>query len=278
MKVSASQLKTWGKCSLQGKFRYVDKIDKWTTGSAAHFGTSVHLALEKFHEGATLEEAIAIFKEYFASIEPAYWNTRTTRTRYADEGPKMIRNYVEAVKWETQITLGTEFRFMVPFGDHVISGIIDHLHTNKDYSILYLDDLKTGTKPNLDTLHLDLQFTTYDYASRQPEFWMGMKSDDPKWPDKYAGLPNGEELFEKFKNARRANRWVDLRKTNFVDVNERTDFDYARMYRMVEMINRAIETETFVPNISADSCKFCDFHEECPVYWDSPDLTPVTIS
>lgn len=270
MKLSASQLKKWGTCSLQASFIYVDKLGEYTTGSAAHFGTSVHLALENLHNGSTVEEAVQIFREYFDSIEPDYWNQRTSYTKYKDDGPRMIREYADAIEWESTKTLGTEYRFMVPFGDHILSGIIDHLHTDHQHKTLFIDDLKTGAKPNLDTLHLDLQFTTYLWAVQQKEFWVGMESDDPKWPDKYPGLPDGEKLFEEFQKAKHVARWVDLRKTAFTNVGPRTEFDYARLYRMAEMIQRAIDTETFVPSISAEACKWCDFHEQCPVYIESP--------
>lgn len=204
-------------------------------------------------------------------------NRRQTWTGLKDLGPKIIREYHEAVKWEDQVTLGTEYRFMVPFGEHVLSGIVDHLHTNKDHSILYIDDLKTGAKPNMDTLHLDLQFTTYSWAAQQKEFWVGMESDDPDWPDKYPGLPNGEELFEEFKKAKHIARWVDLKKMVFTNVGERTEFDYARLYRMCDMIARAVETETYVPSISADACLWCEYHDLCPVYINPPE-SEVTIS
>ena len=41
MRLSASQLKTWAKCAMQGKFKYVDKIIKKSTGSSAMMGTAV---------------------------------------------------------------------------------------------------------------------------------------------------------------------------------------------------------------------------------------------
>lgn len=270
MKFSASQLKKWGECSLQASYIYVDKIDRYRTGSAAHFGTSIHLALENFHLGKSVDECIQIFRDYYDSIEPDYYNQRTSRSKYMDMAPKMIREYADSMKWEQHITLGTEYRFMVPFGDHLISGIVDHLHSNKNQSILYIDDLKSGKRPNRDTLHLDLQFTSYSWAVQQKEFWVGMESDDPDWPDKYGGLPNGEELFEKFQKAEHVARWVDLRKAEFIPAGKRTEFDYARLYRMCEMIQRAVETQTYVPSISAESCGWCDFHDLCPVWVEQP--------
>lgn len=277
MKASSSQLKTWGKCSLQAKFQYVDKIDRWETGSAAHMGSGVHLGLEHLHNGGTVDEAVKIFQDYFDATEPTYWNRGGSRSKCLDIGRKMIRNYADVYKWETHVTLGVEKRFMIPFGEHTISGIVDHIQTDKNYSVLYLDDLKTGAKPNMDTLHLDLQFTVYEYASYQPEFWIGMESDDPKWPDKYSGFENGEELYEKFKDVPRKNRWVDLKTTKFIDVGNRTEFDYGRLYRMLEMIQRAIDTETYVPSITADACSWCSYHDLCPVYTDIPEtITTIT--
>lgn len=271
MKFSASKFKKFDLCALQAKFNYIDHIDRYVVSSAAHFGTSVHLALENFHNGCTIDEAVEIFRNYFDSVEIERWNRRQTYTGLKDLGPKMIREYAEAVEWESQITLGTEYRFMVPFGDHVLSGIVDHMHTNPIGNVLYLDDLKTGARPNLDNLHVDIQMTSYLWAAQQREFWVGMESDDPDWPDKYAGLPNGEELYEKFLKVKHVARWVDLKKTAFVDVGPRTDFDYARLYRMAEMIERAIQTDTYIPSITGEACTFCDYKDLCPVYLAPPD-------
>lgn len=271
MKFSPSQLKAWQKCSLQAKYNYVDKIDRWSTGSSAHFGTSVHSALELFHNGGTQEEAIEEFYRYFNSIEPDYWNRRTKYTTFKDLGRKMIEAYVDTFKWKTHVTLASEFRFMVPFGDHMLSGIIDHMYTDLDMKTLTISDLKTGARPNMDMLHLDIQFSAYDYASRQKEFWCGTESDDPEWPDKYSGLENGEELFEIFQSAKRENIWYDLRKNQPIDVGPRTDFDYARLYRVAEQIARAVEFEVYVPTIDADVCDWCAYKDLCPVYFDNPN-------
>lgn len=272
MKFSASQFKKWDLCALQASFIYIDKIDRYVTSSAAHFGTSVHLALEHLHKGSTVEEAVAIFRDYFDSVEIERWNRRQSYTTLKDMGPKMIREYADAIKWEDQVTLGVEYRFMVPFGDHLISGIVDHLHTNSKQDALFLDDLKTGARPNKDNLHVDIQMTSYLWAARQKEFWVGMESDDPEWPDKYPGLPNGEELYTKFKDVNHIARWVDLKKMEFINVGPRTEFDYARLYRMAEMIQRAVDTQTYVPSITGEACTFCDFKDLCPVYIPAPQL------
>lgn len=266
MKFSPSQFKTWSKCSLQGRYKYVEKLGEWSTGSSAHFGSSIHAGLELFHNGGTEEEAIEEFLRYFHSIEPDYWNRTTSYTKFKDAGPKMIKEYIESYKWTTKVTLGVEFRFMVDFGEHQLSGIVDHLYTDPDYSKLVISDIKTGAKPNMDTLHLDVQWTAYDWASRQKEFWCGYPGEE----EKYTGLENGEELWEIFKEKPRENIWYDMRKNKPVNVGDRGELDYGRLYRLAEQVARAVEYEVFVPNISADSCTFCDFTDICPVYFEKP--------
>lgn len=270
MKLSPSQIRVWMKCSLQAKYQYVDHIDRWSTGSSAHFGSAVHSGLETFHKGSTEKQAIEEFNRYFDEIDPDYYNKRTSYTKFKDEGPRMIHEYIDSFKWSTHITLAAEKKFMVPFGDHVLSGIIDHLYTDKTMSKLFISDLKTGTRPNFDTLHLDVQFTAYDWATRQREFWVGAESDDPNWPDKYAGFENGEELFEAFKDVPRVNIWYDLRKNQAIDVGGRQDFDFARLYRVCEQIDLAVEKEVFVPTINTDTCLWCPYQDICPIYFDKP--------
>lgn len=223
------------------------------------------------HNGSTVDEAIAEFIRYFDSIVPDYWNRRTKYTTFKDLGQTMIREYAATYKWTEHVTLATEFRFMIPFGEHELSGIVDHMYTNHNMDRLYLSDFKTGAKPNLDTLHLDIQMTSYWYASYQKEFWCGYPGEE----EKYTGLENGEELYEIFRDVPRTVYWYDLRKNQAVDVGPRGDFDVARMYRLVEQIARAVEFEVFVPNISAESCYFCDHKDICPVY--TPPPVPVAI-
>ena len=117
----------------------------------------------------------------------------------------------------------------------------------------------------METLHLDVQFTSYDFASRQKEFWCGYPGEE----DKYAGLENGEELYEIFKDVPRVNIWYDLRKNESINVGERTDFDVARLYRLAEMISRAVEYKVYIPNISAESCGWCSYQDLCPVYFEN---------
>ena len=68
--------------------------------------------------------------------EPDYWNRMTSFTSYMDQGPKMIADYIDQRKWSTTDVVASEFRFMVPFGEHQISGIVDILEP-VSYTHLY---------------------------------------------------------------------------------------------------------------------------------------------
>jgi hypothetical protein len=122
----------------------------------------------------------------------------------------------------------------------------------------------SGMRPNLDNLYLNIQFTAYDYASWQKEFWTGY----PGQKDKYPGLPNGQGIWEALQDVPRQGIWYDLKKNQEIDVGPRGEKDYARMYRAMEQIARAVEHEVYVPSISGDTCGFCDFQDICPVYFE----------
>lgn len=262
MKFSTSMIKEFGTCALRGKFRYIDGLPD-QTGSSAVFGSAVHAGLEAFHLGADLAEAQRVFLDYLDNNEPDYWNRRTTYTGFKSKGLQMIEDYVSARRWSESTILAAEMRFMVDMGEHQLSGIVDYLEVPDDMSYLKIGDLKSGKKPNMDNLHLDLQFSVYDWASRQPEFWMGYKGQE----DKYPGLPNGEELYEIFKDVPRKLVWYDLRGNREIDVGERTERDYGRLYRCCEQIARAVEYEVFIPTVNGDNCTWCSYQDVCPVSW-----------
>lgn len=144
-------------CSLQAKFGYIDKIPQ-SSGSAAVYGSAVHEAIDSYHKGKTLDEAVEVFRDYMNNNEPDYWNRMTSFTSYMDQGPKMIADYIDQRKWSTTDVVASEFRFMVPFGEHQISGIVDILELSHDHSLMKIVDLKTGKRPIMDALHLNIQF------------------------------------------------------------------------------------------------------------------------
>ena len=266
MKFSASMMKTFHKCSLQAKFNYIDKIPQ-QTGSAAWFGSIIHSALELMGNGGTLEDALKQFNYDINASEPDYWNRRSSYTQYKDQGQNMLTDFAYKDRWTENNIIASEHKFMIDIGDHQLRGIVDALSFPKDVSSLDIIDWKTGSRPTNDNLRLDVQFTAYEYASYQKEFWCGYPGNE----DKYPGMINGEELWERFKDIPRKTIWYDLKKNQDVIIPPHNDLDYGRLYRSMEQISRAVDLEVFVPNISGDSCSWCSYQEICPVYFDPID-------
>lgn len=267
MRFSASMLNTWSSCGLKAKFNYIDKLPT-KLGSSAHLGTCVHSACEMLHKGKSLDVALDVFLREYHAVIPDYFNRRTDFESLRIKGIEMIRGYHEALQWKKDHNfIVAEHPFLVNIGEHTLSGIVDYIEVVPEQNVLVIGDLKTGYRPNMDNLHLNLQFSCYDYASRQPEFWMG----NPEDLERYPAIPNGKQLFEELNGCDRQLIWYDLKKQEEVDVGPRGPKDWARLYRCMEQVARAIEKEVYVPTISGDSCLFCDFTEICPVYFDNEE-------
>ena len=114
-------------------------------------GTAAHLGFEELTNGATLDEALEAFREYYEDPEnePDYYNTRTTYLGLKNKGIEMITNFDEFLREHPNIvTVGSEISFRVPFGDHLISGFVDWLYYDPDTNTLYIVDHKTGKRPS----------------------------------------------------------------------------------------------------------------------------------
>jgi CRISPR/Cas system-associated exonuclease Cas4 (RecB family) len=258
MRVSASLIKTWMSCPLQARFRYMDKLPDVSNAKAA-FGSCVHLALEYYntHDG-DISGALAKFLD--AWDDPAkigspfsYWPRGSTYGGLQNRGIEILREYHDKQKWESRYVVAAEHKFVVPFGDHELSGIVDLLETKKSgrgKNTLKIVDYKTNSvAPKEMQLRLDIQFTAYAYAVEQPEFWVGIK--------------DGERLYEQQKSMLKMPFWYHLMSNKEMKCGERTDADFMRLYRCVDEITKAVEHQVFVPNISGESCTFCPYADPC---------------
>lgn len=275
MKVSASLLKTWMKCSVQARYKYIEAIPD-QTNAAATFGSAVHMALELYNNVQSVDKAKRTFLDIWDSPEEFdlsidMWPPRTSFGSYRERGIEFIDKYHEENKWVKKDVIATEHKFCVPIGDHHISGIIDVLETPHGSKTLKIVDFKTGYRPNSQGLNHDVQFTTYLYAPTHKDFWCGSDVD----PEKYTGFPNGEELWEQFKNYEFEGIWYDLRNSKEYNVGPRAQGDYDKLLMCIEQIARAIEMEVFVPDISGDSCGLCSYRDLCPLFSDRNELQSV---
>jgi RecB family exonuclease len=182
-----------------------------------------------------------------------YWEFGRSYKAGAIEGPKALKDWWSIYQWDTDIVLAREYVFNVPIGDgHTLHGTVDKLaeRTTGAGSELVIIDFKTAKRPTYDYLAEDLQFSAYALASTLPEFWLG--------------LPNGEELYKRYKEYPRRGEWVQLRKgVQRMDAGLREQNHWQRLVYAINALANSIALGVFVPNISGETCKFCNFRTNC---------------
>lgn len=279
MLVSASQLKTWSACSLQGRFHYIDKVPQAQSG-AASYGTIMHYVIEQVDRGLPIDEAKLLFERMWKEperlgVKPDYFPYRTSYNSYRLKGLDTIEGYREMTSWGRPQIIAHEYPFLVPIGDHEIRGVIDRIEIRrtgrgkKASEVLCFTDLKTASRrPTKFDLRTDIQFTVYLYASTQKQFWTGI----PGSP-KYLGFADGEDLFEHFQDHRRVGVYLALGPScSELDVGDRGDMDYQQLYRLITEVDHAVKQDVFIPRISSDTCGNCDYFDRCAINIPKPAL------
>lgn len=261
MHVRQSDLKLWQKCPLQYRWTHVDKIPREQSGSLS-YGSIIHdcvLFLETTHDLNTAIERFYWFWDDPTRLDPeykiSYYVRGTNWKKYREAGPALLRNWWSIIQWDSDANIAREHHFEVPIGDgHVLNGTADKVAVRYmpklNRRVLLISDYKTNNKtPTYDYLAEDLQFTAYGYASTQREFW--------------TGIPNGEQLFAEFADVPRWGEWVALTSPKRMDAGERTQQQYNRLIYAVNALAESVAMRIFVPNISGESCRYCDFRKQC---------------
>jgi len=271
MKTNISTLKTWMGCPLQARFKEIERRP-WKQNAKASFGVCIHEALEGYNVHGDVDRAVERFKETWQNPEildvvPETWPKYTDYGKLRAKGIEVLRLYDETNKWESRQIIGQEHAFCVPMGDHQLSGVVDVIEAKRSARgkrVLRIVDYKTNAKaPTLMQLRMDIQFTAYIYASLQPEFWMGNPDATTREGKPYPALPDGEMYWEAFNGVDRRAIWYDLWNNKEKDAGPREDADFLRLYRCIQEVNNAIEQQVYVPNISGDTCTFCDYTDLC---------------
>lgn len=268
MRISASKLKTWSSCALQARFQYIDRLPRQSNAYAA-FGSCVHHALADYNLHSDIQHAVDVFTDVWHAPEKIgspidVWPTGINYSGSRTRGIRMLTEYHDKMEHEPRDVIAIEHPFIVPFGSYEIQGIVDLLEVRKSgrgKNTLRVVDYKTNKrKPYKTALMADLQFTLYDYAVRQREFWVGTEGVDE---DKFPPLENGAYWWEFLKDLPKRDIWYHLETQSDIDVGARDQMDYKRAYRICQQIERAQTYGVYVPNISGDSCGFCPFTKEC---------------
>jgi len=261
-----SDIKRWGTCPLQYKYANLDGLPRIQT-CAVTFGSIIHDVILWMEVNRDLPGAIHLFQDYWIDptrLDPSYeiqkWLPKRSFESYAQDGARMLRSWWAIIEWDADVVLGREQHFVVPIGDgHELEGTLDKLvvryKPKTDSYALVVSDYKTSRKvPSYGYLRQDLQFSAYCYATTQPEFW--------------TGVDNGEHLRQQVMHLPREAEWVQLTAPQRKHAGDRNDQDYNRITYAVNAMAASIDMRIFVPNISGESCTFCDFRERCGL----PDL------
>jgi len=259
MHIRQSDIATWQRCPLLYRFSRTPGTVREQSG-ALTFGTILHDAVMHMEIAQDLQVGLDRFTQHWLEptlldpeLEIDYYLKMTSWAKYKDDGPKIVKDWWSIIQWENDVVLGREQGFSVPIGEHVLDGTIDKLAIRRikggEY-VLLISDYKTNSKrPTYDYLRHNIQFTAYAYATTQPEFWTGVE--------------NGEWYYEQTKDMRRVGEWVQLRGPLRLDAGERTPQDYQRLRYAVDMMADSIAMGIYVPNISGESCTYCDYRKPC---------------
>lgn len=246
---SYSQLGTYDNCPLQYKFRYRDRIKRYTEGVEAFLGKMVHQTLEKCYNDArltrtdSLEELLA----YYESIWRQNWHDGiaivregVTPDNYFEQGRQMLERYYRRyAPFNEAITLGTEVRLNFKLaGDdrYKFIGYIDRL-SRADDDVYEIADYKTGgSLPTQEDVDRDRQLALYQLGLRQ------------RWPDATAVRLVWHYLAfdEKLVSTRNETALAELES------------------EMMAKVDEIAAASDFPPHESA-LCNWCEYPDLCPL-------------
>lgn len=264
MKVRQSTLKTWAKCPLIYKHQEIDGLPREQSASAT-FGSILHDVILHMETHRDLDGALELFRKYWLDptlLDPEYqvdyYVRGTNWKKFAEKGERILRDWWSVIQWDADLTLAREYTFEVPIGSNgnTLNGTLDKLviryRAKDDTYVVLVSDYKSNNKvPTYGYLEEDLQFSAYCYATTRPEFW--------------AGLPGGRglELFEQYKLLPRYGEWVQLTETKRMDAGIREQRHYNRVAMAVDALAESVAMRVFVPTISGESCRYCEYRKPC---------------
>lgn len=248
---------------MQYRFQNIDRLPREQSGSLV-WGSILHDCVLYLETTGDLDGTIQRFQHYWArpeDLDPEYrvdyYVRGTNWKKFMEKGPIVLTNWWSIISWETDLVLAREYEFDVPIGDgHVLHGTLDKLtvryRADIDQEILLISDYKTNSKtPTYDYLAEDLQFSAYAYATKHPDFWTNLPGG------------RGPELMAQFQDHPRYGEWVQLQVPKRMDAGIREDRHFNRLIMAANALADSVAMRIFVPNISGESCRYCEFRKLC---------------
>ncbi|OGD57117.1 hypothetical protein A2V71_01635 [Candidatus Berkelbacteria bacterium RBG_13_40_8] len=164
MRISYSALDTFNRCPLKYKFSYIDKV-RVPQKPEFFFGGLIHevvqFALKKDPIMPPQAELIAYFKDKW---QENIFATPQEAKQYFDWGENMLRNFHSNHKPGLRNIVSTEKRFLIPVGEHQLSGMIDRVDKLPIGSYEVIDYKTSKTLPSQGEVDRDKQLCIYHLA------------------------------------------------------------------------------------------------------------------
>ncbi len=167
VRLSFSRIDTFQQCSLRFRYRYVDHLPG-RGATYLSFGTSIHAALELFHERTLFgmpseEDLLAFLYDHWDSSGYA----EVSRDRQLDDyrrAQHTLQRYHQRVADDYRPAADTEKWFELPVGDEaLVVGSIDRVDVDDDGD-LHVVDYKTGRLRDREKVRGSLQLAIYALA------------------------------------------------------------------------------------------------------------------
>ncbi len=165
--LSYTRISTYLTCPLQYKYRYELKIPV-PISSAASFGSSIHLALQKFYEmvrarkKVTKKDLLHVLDDVWL---PVGYKDRAFEGKMHQRGEKMLTDFFDKFYQAKEIPLELEQLFTIRLNDKLkIGGKIDRVD-DLGQGKIEIVDYKTGKIKSPKEIKDDLQMTVYAMAA-----------------------------------------------------------------------------------------------------------------
>lgn len=250
VRLSFSRIDTYRTCPLRFRFSYVDRLPS-APATYLSFGTSIHTALEAFHDrtlfGMPSEEDLLGFLFDGWDSSGFHHEPREVQVREYRRAQDVLKRYHRRVRDDYRPAAETEKWFELPIGDHaVVVGSIDRIDVDDDGGY-HVVDYKTGRLRDRQQVAKSLQLSIYALAC---EHLFGVLPASVCLDFVVAGTEVRVPL-------------ADL------------DLEHAR--EVVDETARAVLAEAYEPTPSR-LCDWCDHRTLCPA-WEGggPDVLGPTV-
>lgn len=249
-------------CSLQYRFRYIDRLPQERTSAALVFGSAVNAALlsidRDLARGAAPNLAAA-HQVLRSELEKFYGNPCVPVVSTHDEnleglygkGTKMVDHYVEHLLPD-EVPVEMPRRFTIPLLDEKgealprpLVGEFDRVVKVKDGRLAIIDWKTAAARWSAERIAKDDQATAYLLAGQY------VLEGKPAFFRYDLLLKTVKPALERY----------------YVD---RTDRDMRRLVKKVTVLDRAIQSGVFVPNDRSFACPTCPYRSACQK-WQDPD-------